>query len=347
MKTLTPNFDIGKNMQILLFCGSLLISAGLISALGAAGSDPTGEQPASGYLFSSFRGNGEDGLHLAYSPDGLKWTPLNNDKSFLKPRLGSKLMRDPCICPGPDGTFHLAWTTGWNDKGIGIAHSKDLVNWSEQQFVPVMQKEAKAMNCWAPEIFYDGKTEKLIIFWATSIPGRFPETDATGDPGGGKTYNHRIYYVTTKDFKNYTDAKLFYDDGFSVIDATLVKDGERYVLIFKDETKLPVAKKNIRMATADAADGPYGHASKPISPDWVEGPSAIMIGDRWIIYFDEYTRHRYGAIASADLKNWENISEKLSFPNGTRHGTAFAVSQSVLQNLLTQNSQRSGTEKSR
>ena len=26
------------------------------------------------YLFSYFKGNGEDGLHLAYSNDGLKWT---------------------------------------------------------------------------------------------------------------------------------------------------------------------------------------------------------------------------------------------------------------------------------
>ena len=170
------------------------------------------------------------------------------------------------------------------------------------------------MNCWAPEIFYDDKTEKFIIFWATSIPGRFPETDATGDPGGGKTYNHRIYCVTTEDFKTYSDTKLFYDDGFSVIDATMVKDGEKYVLIFKDETKLPVAKKNLRMATADAAEGPFGQASQPISPDWVEGPTALKIGERWIVYFDEYTRGRYGAIASADMKKWENISSKAVFP---------------------------------
>tara|TARA_R110001583_G_scaffold27453_4_gene98135 strand:+ start:1731 stop:1904 length:174 start_codon:yes stop_codon:yes gene_type:complete len=34
------------------------------------------------YLFSYFKGNGEDGLHLASSEDGLKWEALNNDKSF-------------------------------------------------------------------------------------------------------------------------------------------------------------------------------------------------------------------------------------------------------------------------
>lgn len=89
-----------------------------------------------GYLFASFRGNGEDGLHLAHSRDGLKWTALNGDKSFLEPEVGGKLMRDPCIIQGPDGLFHMVWTTSWSDKGIGYASSKDLSTWSEQLFVP-------------------------------------------------------------------------------------------------------------------------------------------------------------------------------------------------------------------
>jgi hypothetical protein len=321
-------------MKIKLPATTFLISVALLTAVGAEGTGPSEPAPATCYLFSSFRGNGEDGLHLADSHNGLKWTPLNNDKSFLKPQIGSKLMRDPCICQGPDGTFHLAWTTGWNDNGIGIAHSKDLIIWSRQEYVPVMKHEPKALNCWAPEIFYDAKTDQFIIFWSTTIPGRFAETDATGDGSGDKKLNHRIYYVTTKDFKNYSDTKLLYDDGFSVIDATLVKDGDKYVMFLKDETKLPVAKKNIRVATAVAAEGPYSHASAPISPDWVEGPTAIKIGGQWIVYFDEYTRHRYGAIASRNIKNWENISQKLSFPKGTRHGTVFAVPQPVLEKLL-------------
>jgi len=31
------------------------------------------------FMFSYFKNNGEDGLHLAYSMDGLKWKALNND----------------------------------------------------------------------------------------------------------------------------------------------------------------------------------------------------------------------------------------------------------------------------
>jgi len=84
------------------------------------------------YLFSYFKNNGEDGLHLAYSYDGLKWTALNQDRSFLPPQAGTdKLMRDPCLVLDAKGTFHLVWTVSWHEKGIGYAHSTDLMHWSE------------------------------------------------------------------------------------------------------------------------------------------------------------------------------------------------------------------------
>lgn len=34
------------------------------------------------YMFSYFVGNGEDGLHLAYSYDGLKWEDVSDLVSF-------------------------------------------------------------------------------------------------------------------------------------------------------------------------------------------------------------------------------------------------------------------------
>ncbi len=290
-----------------------------------------GGQP---YLFSYFTGNGEDGLHLAGSTDGLTWTALKDGKSFLAPQVGTKLMRDPCICQGPDGTFHMVWTSGWRDRGIGLAHSKDLIHWSEQKWLEVMAHEPKAVNCWAPEIFYDAATKKYLIFWSTTIPGRFPETEQEqGDRSEGVVLNHRVYYVTTSDFKTYTDTKLFYDDGFNCIDATIVKDGETYVMFIKDETKAPVPKKDIRIATSQRAEGPYSPASKPFTPDWVEGPTALKIGDTWYVYFDAYRRHRMEGARSKDLKHWEPITERLSFPNGVRHGTAFEVSSEILATL--------------
>ena len=99
------------------------------------------------YVFSYFNNNGEDGLHLAYSNDGYHWQALNNDSSVLKPTVASdKLMRDPCIIKGADGLFHMVWTVSWNDRGIGYASSKDLINWCDKQFIQVMQQEDISRN---------------------------------------------------------------------------------------------------------------------------------------------------------------------------------------------------------
>jgi len=279
------------------------------------------------YLFTSFRGNGEDGLHLAYSYDGYRWTDL--ERVFLRPRIGvSKLMRDPCLIQGPDGTFHMVWTTGWAEKGIGYAYSKDLINWSEQKYIEVMAHEPGAKNCWAPEVFYDEAKGQYLIFWATTIPGRFPETEKKGDN------NHRIYYVTTKDFESFSKAKLLYEHGFNVIDSTIAKDDGRYLMFLKDETLNP-PQKNIRLATATAAAGPYAKPSEPITGRyWAEGPTALKIGDTWFVYFDKYRKHSYGVVTSRDLKNWKDVSEKLEFPKGSRHGTVLEVSNQVLDKLI-------------
>jgi hypothetical protein len=282
------------------------------------------------YMFSYFMGNGEDGLHLAYSYDGLKWEALKNNKSFLTPTAGKdKLMRDPCIINGADGKFHMVWTVSWNEKGIGYASSGDLVNWSDQQYIPVMEHEPEAKNCWAPEVFYDEKSKQYIIFWSTTIPGRFPETEKSGDD----KYNHRMYYVTTPDFKTFSKTKLYYDRGFNVIDGTLIKENKKYILFLKDETRTP-PQKNIRIATSNKLTGNYSKPSGPITGNyWAEGPTPVKINGYWLVYFDKYVDHKMGAVRSKDLQNWEDISDEVTFPEGTRHGTVFKVSLEMLENL--------------
>ncbi|OQP66455.1 beta-galactosidase [Niastella vici] len=288
-------------------------------------------QNKSVYLFSYFKGNGEDGLHLAWSADGLKWQALKNDSSFLTPTAGKdKLMRDPCIIRGADGLFHMVWTVSWNERTVGYASSKDLIHWSTQQAIPVMEHEPTALNCWAPEIFYDDATKLYMIYWATTIPGRFPQGDSTGDD----KYNHRIYYVTTNDFKTFSKAAVLYDKGFNVIDATIQKNGKQYVLFLKDETRYP-PQKNLRIAYSNTLTGGYSGPSTPITGKyWAEGPTVLRQGNRWIVYFDKYREHQYGAITSSDLVNWTEISDKLELPKGIRHGTVLPITKKELDKLL-------------
>lgn len=304
--------------RMMTFCAALLLMQFAV----AQQSDPV-------YMFCYFRNNGKDGLHLAYSKDGYQWTALHNDSSLLKPMVANdQLMRDPCIIRGADGLFHMVWTVSWNDKGIGYASSKDLVHWSEQQFIPVMAHEDSARNCWAPEITYDAKQKKYVIYWATTIAGKYP-ADRSVENG----YNHRMYYVTTGDFKTFSKTKLLYDKGFNVIDATIVPDGKRYVMFLKDETRNP-PQKNIKTAVSKKLTGGFSAASAPITGNyWAEGPTTLKKGNTWIVYFDKYRDHQYGAVQSDDLKTWVDISDKISLPKGIRHGSIFVITAAELAQL--------------
>ena len=192
-----------------------------------------------------------------------------------------------------------------------------------------MEHEPNARNCWAPELFYDDKKEQFMIYWATTIPGRFKA-------GSDQKYNHRIYYTTTRDFKTFTPTTLLYDHNFSVIDATILSSGSRYVMILKDETDKPAfPEKNLRLASAAQPEGPYTNAGAPITGDyWAEGPTAIQIGNRWFVYFDKYTQRKYGLLTSADLVTWTDESEKLVMPPNARHGTVFEVSPEIIRKIM-------------
>lgn len=315
---------------------TLWTTAIFLAAIGMHPSPVAGENPresaadpGEGLVFTSFRGNGEDGLHLAWSKDGYTWTPLQKDKPLLRPEVGGGLMRDPQILQGPDGMFHMVWTTAWNKHGVGYANSKDLVHWSKQRLLAVMPNEPEARNTWAPELFYDDVQRQFMIFWASTIPGRFPATDKTGDGG----YNHRMYFTVTKDFEHLAPARLLYEPGFNCIDATIVRDGKRFVMFVKDETRHPPAK-NLRVATAEVPTGPYGKPSAPITgPYWAEGPTAIKLGETWFVYFDRYTEHRYGLVTSRDLAHWKDESDKVRFPRDHRHGSVLRVGRAVLAGL--------------
>ncbi|HYG22062.1 MAG TPA: glycoside hydrolase family 43 protein [Verrucomicrobiae bacterium] len=279
------------------------------------------------YMFTSFRENGQDGLRFLYSFDALHWT--NVPGTFMKPNVGGKILRDPSIVRGPDGTFHLVWTTAWRgDKGFGYASSTNLINWSEQKFVEAMKHEPDTANVWAPELFYDDAAREFVICWASTIPGRFP------DHLEPRTNNHRMYYTTTTDFKTFTPTKLYLDPDFSVIDCQIVKrDTHDFVLLLKDNTR---PQRDIRVAFGDGPLGPWRNISPPFTEKFTEGPCAMKVGEEWLIYFDVYQRNIYGAMKTRDFKTFTDITSEVSFPEHHKHGTAFRAPRALLNNLLKQ-----------
>jgi sucrose-6-phosphate hydrolase SacC (GH32 family) len=278
------------------------------------------------YLFTSFHEPADKGLRMLYSKDGYAWKDL--DTVFLEPTVGNqKVMRDPSIAQGPDGTFHLVWTSSWRgDKGFGYASSKDLIHWSEQRLIPVMEQEPTTVNVWAPELFYDDDGKQFIIIWASCIPGRF-ERGIEEDSN-----NHRMYVTTTKDFKSFSPTKLFLDPGFSVIDAVIVKRATNdYVLVLKDNTR---PERNIKVAFAGNPLGPYRNVSKAFTDNFTEGPSVVRIKDDWLIYYDSYRKKIYEVSVTKDFMSFTNVTGKIKIPEGHKHGTIIKIKGKQLDQLL-------------
>ena len=101
---------------------------------------------------------------------------------------------------------------------------------------------------------------------------------------------------------------------------------------------------------AQAQDAPPAAKSKPAAkksprarrdaPGFYKGRriADVMsyLGAEWLIYFDHYTKpHYYGAYKTSDWKTFEDVSPKVKFPEGQRHGTAVKLSSNdpIIQEL--------------
>ena len=107
----------------------------------------------------------------------------------------------------------------------------------------------------------------------------------------------------------------------------------------KDETRYP-PKKYLQLAGAADRHGPFPALAPPFTPSgvWVEGPTALRVGEDYVVYFDAYIAKHYGAMRSRDLRTWEDVTAKLSLPDEDtpvrmRHGTVIEVPPDLIARL--------------
>ena len=280
------------------------------------------------YVSTSFHEPATEGLRFIYSRDGIRWDSIQG--VFLTPQVGKQqVMRDPSIVRGPDGTYHLVWTSSWRgDRGFGYSSSRDLIHWSEQRFIPTGM-DTTTVNTWAPELFYDDEKRQFLVIWASCVPGKFPDYQEE------HLNNHRLYYMTTKDFKRFSEARLFYDPDYSDIDATLVKRAKNdYVMVVKDNSR---PMRNIKVAFARSPYGPWSASSEPFTEQFTEGPSTAKVGDWWYIYYDSYRHGIYGAHRTKDFIHFQDQTGAVSFPVGHKHGTVFMAPEELVEGLIKYN----------
>jgi len=275
------------------------------------------------YLFAYFKDPGSSGVYFALSNDGYHYTPLNDGNPVVPPAQKGELMRDPFITRGPDQQFHMVWTWEWRDTKIGYAHSADLVHWSEQIEVPLMKDIAGTRNTWAPEIYWDAPKKAWEIIWSSTI----------GGTSSDKVLDNRIYSSLTPDFRTFSKPQVFFDPGYNVIDATILQTKGKFYLIFKDERPEPL-KKFMKIAEGPTVEGPWSKISEEFTESWTEGPSALQVGDGYVVYFDHYRDpKRYEAVASKDLATWTSITNKISFPPGCKHGSFLKITEEEARKL--------------
>lgn len=333
---------------------TLLTSLILVSPSGGAFAQIPAPEPDPHfvYLYSFFREpDGVGGLRLAWSEDFFEWREIPG--LHFQPTIGTvsrdggepadRVFRDAFVAPDPAGGFHLVWTTGWDRRDIGYAHSPDLVHWEDERLLPVMTHREAAENCWAPKLFYDQEAQLWMIFWSTTLADdTFPKPVVPGT-----SRNHRIWYVTTRDFRTLSEAQVLFDPGYSCIDAYLLQDGSGYLLFFKDERAndesvavFDARYQSIRMARGASPRGPFRDISPPITGRgrgrWMnEGPSAIKADDALYVFYDHHGDDPYfGVVRSGDLVSWEDVTERFRFPPRSKHGHIFRAQREVGQRLI-------------
>jgi len=335
-------FPLARRVALALLLPLTLSSTTTPSYAQAAKPAPAAAATATPWLFVGFKRDSKDGLYYALSQDGYHWHLANSGKPVVSPTEPSELMRDPFIQRAPDGGFRMVWTWSWySPHVIGYAESRDLLTWSPHRQLAVMDNEPTAINVWAPALYYEPDHHRWLIFWSSTIPGRSPGDDS-GDlaklPEAAAPIglNHRIYSTTTPDFQSFTPAKLFFDPGYSVIDATLLpptSTSKNFTLIYKDERKVPL-EKHLITATGPAIEGPWSNLSQPISESWSEGAAIIPVPATadspagFLAYYDHYSQgQHYAAVFSPDLVHWTDALARISFPAGMRHGSFISITQ--------------------
>lgn len=311
-------------------------------------------QDYTGYMFSYFTGEGTANGEQVYfglskGNDPLHWRELNGGSPVLTSTLGEQGLRDPFIIRSPEGdkfyqiatdlriygngNWDAAQRTG--SKSIMVWESTDLVNWTDQRLVKVSPDTAG--NTWAPEAYYDHGLGAYVVFWASKI---YAEDDPNHT---GSTYN-KMMYTTTRDFRTFSEPKVWVDPGYSVIDSTVVAHQGTYYRFTKDErnntSSTPCSKFIIEEKATSLLDLGWDFVAECIGKGSInqgEGPTIFKSNteEKWYLFIDEFGGRGYVPFESTDLESgvW-TMSTNYELPARPRHGTVLPVTQAEYDRLL-------------
>lgn len=296
------------------------------------------EKDMSAYLMV-FHKDETHGLYMAVSHDGYTFTALNDGEPVI---AGDTIayqrgIRDPHIYRGPDGAFYLAMTDlhvfaqrdgyrttqwerdgkyGWgNNRGLVLMKSWDLLNWKRTniRFDKLSAGLGEIGCAWAPEVTYDDKKGKLMIYYTM----RF------------KNEANKLYYVYVNDdfdtIESFPQILFEYPgDGVSAIDGDITKVGEKYHMFYVAHD----GPAGIKHVVSDRVDGDYQFDPRwyDFEPKACEAPNVWKrIGeDKWVLMYDVYsiTPHNFAFIETSDFVTFKNLGR---FNEGVMKTTNFTA----------------------
>ena len=293
------------------------------------------------YLFAYFTGEKPDGeqIYFAVSRDGLHWQDLNSGQPILRSTMGTCGVRDPFLVRHPtNGTIYLMatdlciwrnpdWTAAQENgsRDLMVWESKDLIHWSEERSCTVGIPESGCV--WAPEAVYDREKDAFFVFFASKVR-------LAGDVKG----KHRIYAAYTKDFRQFSDAFLYIEKEYDIIDTTILESGGRYFRISKDETS-----KRLILEASEALLGDYIRIDSQVlaSLKGVEGPEGYLLpnGQTWCLIADQFLAAKgYLPMVTSDLASGVfRILEPGEYDLGKslkKHGGVLSVTEAEYERLI-------------
>lgn len=204
-------------------------------------------------------GEGKNYIEMSYYDEtsyeeGADYSTINENLFYRNERKVD--VADPCVVYIDDendtdyGSYYLYGTTG--NTGFFCWKSDDLVNWEGVGYallyrdLSTPQGKAVSVDSWAPEVIYDGETDKWYMFFSST-----PKDSS----------NSYIPYIAQSDSPSGPFDLIDHIDSYTAADGTLLKDIEnietnnsyyyqRYMTF--DPLKMSQALEKLGLADMDA-----------------------------------------------------------------------------------------------
>lgn len=243
------------------------------------------------YLGSFFKSG--DKLALCVSDDGFNFSDILGDLDLTA--------RDPSIMYDAETElFYIACTSNYNGRDCVVWTSPDLKTWTDHSISLGVNTGFR----WAPEWFKDDNG-KIYLFISGGTLEDTTVTDAD------------IYYAECTDLSTLTFGEATEIDlGIKAIDPSVIKDGNKYYLLVKDEdTSVEKIYQSTDLSTWSAVNTNVLKSAEPC-----EGGMIVKCGDKINFYGDTWQSHgHYVTGQTSDITSF-NITHNNTLI-GKRHGS--------------------------